>query len=132
MIYCIIFFFFFVKLIYKVTSINKEVLCEKCVTTSPKSQGVKEPLVQQHNQHHQQQSAPKSPTESKHNTIHSGGIPSSPTKTTAATTDTHGVIEKSKTTDDYDPNECAGCNEQLREGQALIALDRQWHIWCFK
>ncbi|KAG8224408.1 hypothetical protein J437_LFUL004014 [Ladona fulva] len=22
--------------------------------------------------------------------------------------------------------------EELKEGQALIALDRQWHIWCFK
>ncbi|XP_054288592.1 actin-binding LIM protein 3 isoform X4 [Macrosteles quadrilineatus] len=28
--------------------------------------------------------------------------------------------------------ECAGCKEELKEGQALIALDRQWHIWCFK
>ncbi|CAG9861145.1 unnamed protein product [Phyllotreta striolata] len=29
-------------------------------------------------------------------------------------------------------NECAGCKEELKEGQALVALDRQWHIWCFK
>lgn len=28
--------------------------------------------------------------------------------------------------------ECAGCQEELKEGQALIALERQWHIWCFK
>ncbi|UYV63445.1 ABLIM3 [Cordylochernes scorpioides] len=27
---------------------------------------------------------------------------------------------------------CAGCKEELKEGQALIALDQQWHIWCFK
>ncbi|XP_044003455.1 actin-binding LIM protein 2 isoform X2 [Aphidius gifuensis] len=27
---------------------------------------------------------------------------------------------------------CAGCNEKLQEGQALVALDRQWHVWCFK
>lgn len=27
---------------------------------------------------------------------------------------------------------CAGCQDELREGQALIALDKQWHIWCFK
>lgn len=32
----------------------------------------------------------------------------------------------------YDPNVCAGCREQLKEGQALIALDRQWHISCFR
>ncbi|XP_044732553.1 actin-binding LIM protein 3 isoform X3 [Chrysoperla carnea] len=30
------------------------------------------------------------------------------------------------------PNACAGCQEELKEGQALIALNRQWHIWCFK
>lgn len=27
---------------------------------------------------------------------------------------------------------CAGCKDELKEGQALIALDKQWHIWCFK
>lgn len=32
----------------------------------------------------------------------------------------------------YDPNTCAGCRQQLKEGQALIALDRQWHINCFR
>lgn len=34
--------------------------------------------------------------------------------------------------DSYDPNSCAGCKIQLKEGQALIALDRQWHISCFR
>ncbi|CAH2984827.1 unnamed protein product [Chilo suppressalis] len=29
------------------------------------------------------------------------------------------------------PNECAGCGQELSEGQALVALDRQWHTWCF-
>ncbi|XP_075986522.1 actin binding LIM protein Uncoordinated 115a isoform X4 [Anticarsia gemmatalis] len=27
--------------------------------------------------------------------------------------------------------ECAGCGQELSEGQALVALDRQWHTWCF-
>jgi hypothetical protein len=27
---------------------------------------------------------------------------------------------------------CAGCSEELKEGQALIAMDRQWHVWCFR
>ena len=27
---------------------------------------------------------------------------------------------------------CAGCGQQLREAQALVALDKQYHIWCFK
>lgn len=30
------------------------------------------------------------------------------------------------------PKICAGCDEELKEGQALIALDKEWHIWCFK
>ena len=27
---------------------------------------------------------------------------------------------------------CAGCSGLLRDGQALVALDKQYHIWCFK
>lgn len=27
---------------------------------------------------------------------------------------------------------CAGCGHQLKDGQALVALDKQYHIWCFK
>lgn len=27
---------------------------------------------------------------------------------------------------------CAGCNQELKDGQALVALDKQYHIWCFK
>lgn len=34
--------------------------------------------------------------------------------------------------DTDEPNTCAGCKSQLKEGQALIALDRQWHINCFR
>jgi len=28
--------------------------------------------------------------------------------------------------------QCAGCNEKIRDGQALIALDLHWHVWCFR
>lgn len=28
--------------------------------------------------------------------------------------------------------DCAGCDDEIQEGQALVALERQWHIWCFK
>ncbi|XP_049823203.1 actin-binding LIM protein 3 isoform X3 [Aethina tumida] len=31
-----------------------------------------------------------------------------------------------------DLTKCAGCRDELKEGQALVALDQQWHIWCFK
>ncbi len=27
---------------------------------------------------------------------------------------------------------CAGCGEELKDGQALMALDKQYHVWCFK
>lgn len=27
---------------------------------------------------------------------------------------------------------CAGCRDKIRDGQALIALDLHWHVWCFK
>ncbi|RWS24297.1 actin-binding LIM protein 2-like protein [Leptotrombidium deliense] len=27
---------------------------------------------------------------------------------------------------------CAGCEEEIQEGQALVALDQQWHVWCFR
>ncbi|XP_011312351.1 actin-binding LIM protein 2 isoform X5 [Fopius arisanus] len=32
----------------------------------------------------------------------------------------------------HDANSCAGCGGKLQEGQALVALDRQWHVWCLK
>lgn len=38
----------------------------------------------------------------------------------------------SPTTTSPSPNECAGCREDLKEGQVLVALDKSWHIWCFK
>lgn len=27
--------------------------------------------------------------------------------------------------------ECAGCDDDIKSGQALLALDKQWHLWCF-
>lgn len=27
---------------------------------------------------------------------------------------------------------CAGCRERITDGQALIALEAHWHVWCFK
>ena len=26
---------------------------------------------------------------------------------------------------------CAGCGNDIKSGQALLALDKQWHLWCF-
>lgn len=57
----------------------------------------------------------------------------SPTRATAHQQMTGGVVsDKAHFKEDYDPNDCAGCGEMLKEGQALVALDRQWHVWCFR
>ena len=31
-----------------------------------------------------------------------------------------------------DDGKCAGCNAELKDGQALMALDKHYHVWCFK
>lgn len=28
--------------------------------------------------------------------------------------------------------DCAGCGRDIKNGQALLALDKQWHLGCFK
>lgn len=56
---------------------------------------------------------------------------SSPTKATAQQQHNE-TLQKTTSPKDIDPNNCAGCGTELKEGQALIALDRQWHIWCFR
>ncbi|XP_048194154.1 actin-binding LIM protein 1 isoform X12 [Perognathus longimembris pacificus] len=30
------------------------------------------------------------------------------------------------------PSNCAGCGRDIKNGQALLALDKQWHLGCFK
>lgn len=115
----------------KVTNTGKDVICENCVSqpSSPAKQVHHQPV--QNNQQPQPQQQPQE-TEKIIREVSS----MSPTKatahhqhdfSTAITTDRVGILKK-----DYDPNECAGCCELLKEGQALIALDRQWHIWCFR
>ncbi|XP_078786825.1 actin-binding LIM protein 3 isoform X21 [Oryzias latipes] len=32
----------------------------------------------------------------------------------------------------HGPSYCAGCGEEIRQGQSLLALERQWHVSCFK
>lgn len=67
------------------------------------------------------------------NQLASKGVSNSPTRATAQQHNQNGTSGRGITIDGvYDPNACAGCGEQLKEGQALIALDRQWHISCFR
>ncbi|CAG11745.1 unnamed protein product, partial [Tetraodon nigroviridis] len=32
----------------------------------------------------------------------------------------------------HGPSYCAGCGEEIKQGQSLLALERQWHLTCFK
>lgn len=100
----------------KVTNTGKEVLCERCVTLPPGSKINATTLV------------PLSASPAK-----DLNISNSPTKATAQQHNQNGNGIRTAATIDgiYDPNSCAGCGDQLKEGQALIALDRQWHISCF-
>lgn len=29
-------------------------------------------------------------------------------------------------------SDCAGCKEEIKQGQSLLALGKQWHVSCFK
>nr|XP_029726614.1 actin-binding LIM protein 3 isoform X5 [Aedes albopictus] len=106
----------------KVTNTGKEVLCENCV---------KGPVPATQQLTNSATASPKRQIEQKQEQKTIKEITSSPTKA-ATLQHHHEAIRKQQNSKDVDPNECAGCHQQLKEGQALIALDRQWHIWCFK
>jgi actin-binding LIM protein len=89
---------------WQVTNTGKEILCEKCVVDGN----------------------PRQLKVSQHQSMNS-----SPTKATAQK-QLNEIVRKTYSPKDVDPNNCAGCGYELKEGQALIALDRQWHIWCFR
>ncbi|XP_046804598.1 actin-binding LIM protein 3 isoform X5 [Lucilia cuprina] len=106
----------------KVTNTGKEVLCENCIA----GPGATSPTRQQQTQQQQQQVT-------KDGTVSPTPVAESPTRATAHQQMTTGVLsDKAHLKEDYDPNDCAGCGELLKEGQALVALDRQWHVWCFR
>lgn len=96
-------------------------ICEQCVAIPLNSKVHSSGTLQQ--QQHQQ--LHQSPAKE---------LTSSPTRATAQQHNQNGTSARGVTVDSgtYDPNACAGCGEQLKEGQALIALDRQWHISCFR
>lgn len=97
----------------QVTNTGKEVICESCVAGSPIT---------------------KSLAAAQERSSAVREVTSSPTRATAHQHTQNGsgnVRNQDFDANSYDPNGCAGCHEQLKEGQALIALDRQWHISCF-
>lgn len=115
-----------IDLLLKVTNTGNEVLCEKCVLTGTKATASPQATA----------AAAATAAAVKNNQK------SSPIKEIASSSPTKATAQQHMQSDsrsggamsgtDYDPNECAGCGDQLKEGQALIALERQWHIWCFR
>lgn len=98
----------------KVTNLGeKERFCEECVAIPPNSEIQSSDSLQSSKECFKGHNSPTRAMALKHN------------QTYASSGDTLND-------DTYDPNSCAGCKQQLKEGQALIALDRQWHINCFR
>lgn len=92
---------------------QKERFCEECVAIPPNSE------VFSSNEHHERKPCIEDNSQTRAMTQ----------KYTPSFEKSGDVVIDDA---EYDPNTCAGCRQQLKEGQALIALDRQWHINCFR
>nr|XP_033954260.1 actin-binding LIM protein 3-like isoform X3 [Pseudochaenichthys georgianus] len=42
------------------------------------------------------------------------------------------TLQSDKPVKVHGPSYCAGCGEEIKQGQSLLALERQWHVSCFK
>nr|XP_054587069.1 actin-binding LIM protein 3 isoform X2 [Nothobranchius furzeri] len=40
-------------------------------------------------------------------------------------------LKRDKPVKVHGPSYCAGCGEEIKQGQSLLALERQWHVTCF-
>ncbi|XP_026499418.2 actin-binding LIM protein 3 isoform X3 [Vanessa tameamea] len=101
----------------KVTYTGSEVVCAAC-TSAPQKQtarAARSPLA-----------SPRAPAATA-----PGASPSSPEPPSSPITPGSPGSGRDRDQRQPDPNECAGCGQELSEGQALVALERQWHTWCF-
>ncbi|XP_072518631.1 actin-binding LIM protein 3-like isoform X6 [Salminus brasiliensis] len=44
----------------------------------------------------------------------------------------HTLISSNEPVKIHGPSHCAGCKEEITQGQSLLALEKQWHVSCFK
>ncbi|XP_059846166.1 actin-binding LIM protein 3 isoform X1 [Hypanus sabinus] len=44
----------------------------------------------------------------------------------------HTLVTASEPIKIHGPSQCAGCGDEIRHGQSLLALEKQWHVSCFK
>ena len=58
-------------------------------------------------------------------------IETTQTSLTTLRIETHNVMYMYVDMFPFSCLECAGCGEDIRSGQSLLALEKQWHLWCF-
>uniref|UniRef100_A0AAR2KWP7 Actin binding LIM protein family, member 3 n=1 Tax=Pygocentrus nattereri TaxID=42514 RepID=A0AAR2KWP7_PYGNA len=44
----------------------------------------------------------------------------------------HTLVSSNEPVKIHGPSHCAGCKEEITHGQSLLALEKQWHVSCFK
>ncbi|XP_053543695.1 actin-binding LIM protein 3 isoform X3 [Ictalurus punctatus] len=44
----------------------------------------------------------------------------------------HTLVGSNEPVKIHGPSHCAGCKEEITHGQSLLALEKQWHVSCFK
>ena len=87
---------------------------------------------------------PATPATSRSPTPTPNPIQLSPNKQKSATLPTHhsaglhppsngfGQQQQQQQQQSLSQTQCAACKQKINDGQALIALDLHWHVWCFK
>uniref|UniRef100_A0A1A7WRF6 Actin binding LIM protein family, member 3 n=1 Tax=Iconisemion striatum TaxID=60296 RepID=A0A1A7WRF6_9TELE len=44
----------------------------------------------------------------------------------------HTLVKSNEPIKIHGPSHCAGCGAEIKQGQSLLALERQWHVSCFR
>ncbi|XP_068182268.1 actin-binding LIM protein 3 isoform X9 [Antennarius striatus] len=44
----------------------------------------------------------------------------------------HKLVKPNEPIKIHGPSHCAGCRDEIKHGQSLLALEKQWHVSCFR
>ncbi|XP_013886881.1 actin-binding LIM protein 3 isoform X1 [Austrofundulus limnaeus] len=44
----------------------------------------------------------------------------------------HKLVKSNEPIKIHGPSHCAGCGAEIKQGQSLLALEKQWHVSCFR
>ncbi|XP_044220110.1 actin-binding LIM protein 3 isoform X3 [Thunnus albacares] len=44
----------------------------------------------------------------------------------------HTLVKSNEPIKIHGPSHCAGCRAEIKQGQSLLALEKQWHVSCFR